>query len=292
MTAASRFAAFLANIRPTGAQIEDARTKLDDVARTLHNYYYEDPFTGETARLIGSYGKGTAVRPPRDVDILFVLPNILYQRYSEYESNGPSQLLQDVKNVLKDHYSTTDKIRGDAHVVVIPFSGGHNVELLPAWRTTTGKYLVPDSHDGGIWRLVDQTAEMVNVDASNILSDGASRDLIMMLKVWQHECTVPIKSLALELHVVDLLSDAGAIGGNYSRYPELLQGCFAQLTKSAGRVDQMPGTGEPFEFGDVWASKADSAAQRAARACDHEAAGNERAAAVEWKKVFGPQYEY
>ena len=139
MTTESRFAALLANIRPTGAQMEDARTKLDGVARTLHSNYYEDAFTGETARLIGSYGKGTAVRPPRDVDILFVLPNVLYQRYSDYESNGPSQLLQDVKDVLKDRYSTTDKIRGDAHVVVIPFSGGHNVELLPAWRTTNGK---------------------------------------------------------------------------------------------------------------------------------------------------------
>lgn len=292
MTGASRFYVFLANIRPTEGQMADARTKLDGVARTLHNHYYEDTFTGETARLIGSYGKGTAVRPPRDVDILFVLPNILYQRYREYESNGPSQLLQDVRDVLKDRYTTTDKIRGDAHVVVIPFSGGHNVELLPAWRTTTGKYWVPDSHDGGTWRLVDQTAEMVNVDASNILSEGATRDLIMMLKVWQHECSVPIKSLALELHVVDFLYGENAIGGIYSRYAELVEACFAQLTKNVGRVEQIPGTAEPFEFGDLWATKADWAAQRAVRACEHEVAGNERAAAAEWKKIFGAQYEY
>lgn len=167
MTTATRFDRFVANLAPTEAQVTDAIIKLDEVAQTLHREYYDSEFDGSTRRLIGSYEKGTAVRPPRDVDILFVLPNTEYVRYKGYEGNGPSQLLQEVKGVLQQRYPTTDSMRGDGHVVVVNFTGGHCVEVLPAWETINGRYLVPDTHDGGSWVLVDQVAEIDNVQTSD-----------------------------------------------------------------------------------------------------------------------------
>jgi hypothetical protein len=284
------FGRFICEVTPTKAHYEDAVTKSDGVAKTLHSHYYDDPYSGTTKRLIGSYGKGTALRPPRDVDILFLLPNEEYQRYKSYESNGPSQLLQDVKSILQDHYTTTDKMRGDGHVVVIPFEGYHTVELLPAWKTMSGKYIVPDTHDGGSWTLVDQTAEMVNVDGSNILTNGITRSLIRLLKAWQVECSVPIKSLVLELHAVTVLAD-----GDPREYEQswslLMKDVFEGLLQRVDHVELMPGTEAPFQFGNAWRSKAESAARRAARGLEFEVAGDNDSAILEWQKIFGKQYE-
>jgi len=285
----SCFEAFIDRITPTEENYQDARTKADGVAKTLHQHYYDDPYTGETKRLIGGYGKGTAVRPVRDVDLLFQLPNDEYTRYKDYEGNGPSQLLQDVKCVLQARYpATADKMRGDGHVVVIPFET-HTVELLPAWKTTSARYIVPDTHDGGSWKLVDHTAEMVNVDGSNILSDGLTRNLIRMLKTWQHECSVPIKSLALELLAIDVLNDSQD-STHHGQWSRLLPSTFSELLRRVDYVEPMPGTGEPFPYGNPWQSKATSASERATRALPFEVAGNVASAVREWKKVFGDQY--
>jgi hypothetical protein len=290
MTIQNCFVQLLSELRPTSAHLADATTKSDGVAQTLHNHYYEDDYTGATKRTIGSYGKATAVRPPRDVDILFQLPNEEYQRYKAYQGNGPSQLLQDVKGVLQARYSTTDRMRGDGHVVVIPFSGYHTVELLPAWKTMSGKYIVPDTHDGGSWKLVDQTAEMVNVDASNLLSNGATRPLIQLLKLWQMECAVPIKSLVLELEVVSFLDRRQTLV-EAPKYSQLLVQLFAELVGRSGHVEPMPGTEELLKFGDAWLSRADSALNRAEKALRFELDGMYQSAVGEWQKVFGSIFE-
>ncbi len=133
MGTAERFDKFLANVNLTSNQIQDARTKYRSIIAKLHSHYYGTDFDDSTAILIGSYGKGKPVRPPRDVDILFLMPYAEFSRYDSYAGNGQSQLLQDIKRILSDRFPTTDKIRGDGQVVVVPFSGGHTVELLPAW---------------------------------------------------------------------------------------------------------------------------------------------------------------
>lgn len=206
MTTATRFTRFLTNLALTADQKADAKTKYDGVAGKLHSHYYTTPFTGGTRKLIGSYGKGTAVRPPRDVDILFLLPKSVYDQYNAYTGNAQSQLLQAVRKVLLEKYPATG-IRGDGQVVVVPFTNGHSVELLPGWRTTKDQFLVPNTHDGGHWQVVDHDAEIAQVKKSNDRSNGNTRKLIKMLKAWQRECSVPIGSLVLELRSVNFLRE-------------------------------------------------------------------------------------
>jgi tRNA nucleotidyltransferase (CCA-adding enzyme) len=87
MSTASRFSRFLGNLELTSDQVADARTKYDGVASKLHTHYFGSTFTGSSRKLIGSYGKGTAVRPPRDVDVLFLLPSTVYERYKARSGN-------------------------------------------------------------------------------------------------------------------------------------------------------------------------------------------------------------
>src|SRR5437763_1023221 len=136
MSTSSRFDRFLSNISLTSDDRTDAKRKYDGVAGKLHSHYYSSIYNGSTKLLIGSYGKHTSVRPPRDVDILFLMPPEQYRRFNAYLGNGQSALLQEIRAILQERYPTTEKIRGDGQVVVVPFKGGHTVEVLPAWITS------------------------------------------------------------------------------------------------------------------------------------------------------------
>lgn len=291
MTTSSRFIKFLTNLTVTSDQRADAQTKYDGVAKKLHSHYYSDTFSGGTRKLIGSYGKGTAVRPPRDADILFLLPAPEYDRYKKYSGNAQSQLLQAVRAVLLEKYSSTN-IRGDGQVVVVPFQNGHSVEVLPGWLTTNEKYLVPNTHDGGHWQTVDHDAEIAQVENSDKRSKGNTRNLIKMLKAWQRECNVPIKSLVLELRSVNFLKSWEYYEKDETYYDWMVRDFFAELIKHKNNTCKMPGAEEKIEYGSGWLSKAESALSRAQNACQSETDKKESKAAEEWRKIFGSQYEF
>jgi hypothetical protein len=107
-------------------------------------------------RQIGSYGRCTAIHGISDLDMAFELPWELYEKYRNYQNNGPSQLLQAVRESLKKRYPRTE-IKGDGQVVVINFAG-FVVEVLPAFvDKDSGGYRFPDANNGGSWRIVNRS---------------------------------------------------------------------------------------------------------------------------------------
>ena len=102
MSIQKQFEQFYENIKLTSSQREDAKKKYNGVCKKLHDHYYPDSeYNGSTKLLIGSYGKRTNIRPPRDVDVLFIMPDDKFDQYDDNESNGQSQLLQDIKNCFQ-----------------------------------------------------------------------------------------------------------------------------------------------------------------------------------------------
>jgi hypothetical protein len=88
-----RFTQFLANLDLTVCQAGDGVTKHTSVVAAL-NRAYRKVSEGSTHRvLIGSWAKGTRVRPPRDIDLLFILPVEVYYRFAKRQGNVQSQLL-------------------------------------------------------------------------------------------------------------------------------------------------------------------------------------------------------
>ncbi|MFE2260944.1 SMODS domain-containing nucleotidyltransferase [Streptomyces griseosporeus] len=288
----SRFREFLRNIAVTESNIEDALRKTNGVAKKLHSHFYGDTYSNACRMIIGSYGKGTQVRPSRDIDVLFLMPYREFERYDSYAGNGQSALLQKVKNVIQERYPTTDKIRGDGQVVVVPFVGGHSVELLPAWRLDNNRFVIPDTHGGGSWKVVDHGAEIKNVADSDSLSGGDTRSLIRMMKTWQRHCNVPITSLVLELRAVRFLADWDNKGRGPLYYDWMVRDYLKQLIERAGYHHKIPGIEENCEYGDAWLSRAASAYSRAVKACNYEHENKHIDAAYEWRKIFGDKYDF
>ena len=274
MSIQQQFEQFYENIKLTSAQKEDAKKKYTGVCKKLHDYYYpEIEYTGTTKLLIGSYGKRTNIRPPRDVDILFIMPDDKFDQYDDNESNGQSQLLQDIKKILSEKYSTTDKIKGWGKVILIQFSDGtHNIELLPAWERNDGKFTIPNTAEGGYWETWDPRAEIQKIEDSDKSTKGETRFLVRIIKKWSENCSVELKSFQIENMVLEFFGKDEHKDKNYSN---LVRDFFDNFSSS---VD------------DKSKSHFDTALNRAKKACDFENEGKIDEVTQEWKKIFGDDF--
>jgi len=285
MTVGERFQKFLANLMLTTDQRSDGRIKHSGVRACLNRHYYGITSDSANSLLVGSWGKLTEIRPPRDIDIMFILPYSVYERYQRISGNKQSQLLQEVKGVLQRTYSTTS-MRGDGQVVMVPFSS-YAVEVLPAIKLTNGQYWICDTNAGGRYKTIDPTTEINHVHNSNNATSGNTRDLIRMMKKWQGVCNVPLKSFCIELLAIDFLSTWEYRGRTTVYYDWMVRDFFKYLIGKAYSYVFVPGTSESIYLGDAWKSRAESAYNRAKIACEHESENRPYSAGEEWQKIFG-----
>ena len=273
MSIQKQFEQFYENIKLTPLQREDAKTKYNGVCKKLHDHYYPDiEYNGSTKLLIGSYGKHTNIRPPRDVDVLFIMPDGKFDQYDDNESNGQSQLLQDIKEILSEKYPTTDKISGWGKVVLVQFADGtHNIELLPAWEKENDKFIIPNTENDGFWETWDPKTEIKKINDSDKTTNGKTRALIRMIKKWVEKCSVKLKSFRIEEKVVDFFSSNNS-DEEYSILVRDFLGYFYDLADE--RVK----------------SYLKTAHNRAIKACDLENEGKIEGAVNEWKKIFGNDF--
>lgn len=286
----SLFKKLIENIRLTDLQKEDAKTKIKSVSEALHAKYYPDQkYDGSTKLLIGSYGKHTNIRPPKDIDLLFRMPASEFERINALAGNKQSQLLQEVRGVLKDKFATTEEIRAFGKVIVINFSeGSHTVELLPAWKLTSGAYRIPNSENGGSWDDWNPVAEIENINESSNATDR-TRSLIRIIKCWSRVCSVPIKSFWIEILVVNYLKERFNNQVNVT-YPQLVLGFLDYLKSQRNSSIFSPASNSWVSIGEEWFSRAESAYSRAEKAIAYEEDGKEKDASLEWQKIFGADF--
>jgi Second Messenger Oligonucleotide or Dinucleotide Synthetase domain len=281
-----RFKQFHDNITLKPLQLLDGHTKRAGVVSCLNRAYYERSHDFDNSFLVGSWGKGTAVRPPRDVDVYFLLPAAVYHRFQDYIGRRQSALLQEVKDVLLDTYPNTD-MRGDGQVIIVNF-GSYCVEVVPAFETTTpGSYLICDTNDGGCYKTTMPFTEAQYIDVVNTTWAQNLRPLICIIKAWQAECSVPIKSFFLELIAADFIAQSPWRMHDWFWFDWIVRDFFAYLYHRANGVIVVPGTMDVIQLGDEWQSRAETAYFRAFKACEHERDNRVAEAGDEWQKIFG-----
>jgi len=272
-TITQAFNVFYENIQLTDNQIEDAVTKYKGVASALHKEYYPNTsYTGATKVLVGSYGKETYIRPPSDIDMIFVLPEGEFVRYEAMSCNAQSQLLQDIRNILIKTYPDTD-VKAREKVVLVDFNG-HKVEVIPAWKRPNGFYRIPDTPDGGCWQEWDYDGENAKIKNLNKKRNGKVLKLIKMIKCWARNITAPdcISSYTIENHVINFLS---VYNPKHKTMALVTKDFFRYMSYV---VEQEGKTCIDTAFG------------RAEKACDYQGDGNLEAASDEWRKIFGDDF--
>ena len=280
-----RFQAFHVDLMLTEGQVDDGQTKAMGIANCLYNAYYPGMNADPPAFMVGSWGKRTQVRPPNDVDMMFVLPFDVYQRFSQRTGNIQSALLQEVKQVLLSRYSTST-MRGDGQVVQIAFNT-LTVEVVPVFGLQNGLFWMPDSNGGGTWKAVHPIAEQLQIQALDAACQGNVRALCQMMKLWKREQKVPLKSFQIELLVQEFMQTYSFRANNYFWYDWLVRDFLQWMTGRVGGYMIVPGTGEYIALGSDWRYKAEQARDFARQACNWEEHDYDITAGQEWQKIFG-----
>ena len=280
-----RFRAFLANLAITPTQREDGTTKQAGVRACLNGHYFGTTSDSQNSFLIGSWGKGTQVRPSRDIDILYLLPSTVWHRYQQRDGNKQSQLLQEVKEVLAGTYSQTT-IRGDGQVICIPFNA-MPIEVSPGFRCQDGSIIICDTNNGGRYKTATAEAEEAELSNSDRRWNGNTRALSQMLKQWQREHNVPIKSFVLERLALHFLDQWSFSHHDVFYYDWMVRDFFVWLLRFVNGTLTMPVTREVIHLGDEWQMRAQRAQSYAVSACQHEYNNYGATAGADWQKILG-----
>lgn len=283
----NEFNKLINNIKLTENKKEDGLKKTNNVCEKLSNHYYGINSNYESKMLImGSVAKETAIMPPTDVDVIFELPFLEKLKYDNYSSNGQSQLLQDVKNILLERYPNTS-IRGDGPVVVVDFTS-YKIEVNPAIKLGN-VYLVPITKDGGKWEEINPIAENKRINVSDSMTNHHTKPLIQMIKHWKNNCSVPIKSFHIELIAVDFMNAKYNYHYN-NHYDEIVRDFFNYLINSVNKPKRLPESSNYINYGNKWESKARTAYKHANNAIYFQNANLKLTAIKEWKKIFGSKF--
>lgn len=284
-----RFNGFQSAIALTPIQRKDGSTKFGGLAACLNAAYRNNNSQTDNAFMIGSWAKDTCIRPPRDVDMYYVLPNEVYYRFEQYAAgtNKQSALLQEVKRKLSTSYPTSS-IRGDGPIVLADFHGA-TVEVAPAFLLNAEEmsYYVCDTKNGGRYMTTKPFQEVVEIDNSDDRTNGNTRPLIRLLKCWQDSCNVPVKSYILELLAIKFLDTWKYNNGGVYYYDWMCRDFFAWMVSQANGAIIGSGYLEIIWLGDDWKTRAVAACGRATKACQFERENDMVAAGDEWQKIFG-----
>ena len=274
------FTTFIENITLTQAQSDDAKKKYTGVCEKLYDAYYTGDYDEGKKYLFGSYKTKTNVRPltsDQDVDVLFKIPQETFDKYEAYESNGQEALLQEVRDILKEKYTTTDKIKAWGKVVLVNFSEGHhNVELLPALELEDNTFKIPNTENGGSWDIFDPRKEVDLFNESNSDTNGLTRDLAKMLKAWAHNTTsMSYKSCDRMDDIITFLSENYSSGKEETSYSKIV---FDYYDYMSNHCDE------------ELKSYIDTALGRARKALEYEDNDQPKEASEEWRKIFGDEF--
>jgi hypothetical protein len=282
-----RFSQFHSNLNPTPSEVEDALGKAFRVGQALERAYGGPATANPPIFHVGSWGKGTQVRPSADIDIMAKFDLSVFERFRAYSNNGQSSLLQEIKGKLAPAYPQT-RMRGDGQVVQIDFNS-IMVELVPVLPVANGQFIMPDTNGGGSWRTVDPAAQIRHIDEADRVYNGNVRPISKMIKRWKHECNVDLKSFAIESLVVEFFRCCPWPHHDHYYYDWYVRDCLKHMRSRLNGWILMPGTGELVPLGNDWASKVETAIGIAEKACDYEYRDLDLLAGAEWQKIFGPR---
>jgi hypothetical protein len=287
----AHFTQFLTELELKPEQRLDALGKAERVARSLFARYFPgQQFRTDCYVIAGSLGKGTAIRPPSDVDLIFKLPFAEHARFDGLAGNKQSQLIQEVKGTLQFTYPRTD-MAGDGPVVKVPFDS-YYFEVVPAWLCNDGTYLNAHTRLGGFWEHSAPAAEAQFLNEVDLRTAGKATHLIKMMKAWKVNCNVDLKSICLEVACECFADQWVYRDKDIFWYDWMVRDFFAFLLNLQSPVEAIMGvTGKKIPFGEAWRSKAQTAYERALKACQLEHDDKGYSASEEWQKIFGTAFK-
>ncbi|MFP7254652.1 nucleotidyltransferase [Terribacillus goriensis] len=210
-------------------KLEDKEKRMKRITKKLNKTYYNgNESEEEHFLLVGSLGRHTAINGVSDVDIAFVFPEEIYDKYNSRKHNGQKDLLQDIKETLKELASRTI-VRGDGQVVVLEFSD-YEVELCPYFVKDEGSYTFPNSNNGGSWQITKPIPEIAEAEIMIDETNGHYQNVCNLVRAWKNKQGFKFGGLLIDTLVRKFfLSKSKYYEAEFSDYPQILKDLFEYL---------------------------------------------------------------
>lgn len=248
---------------------------------TAHSFY------------VGSYGRNTAIQGFSDLDLIFQLPYVEYEKYNSYSGNGQSSLLQAVKKSIERTYSTTS-IRADGQVILVPFDDGIVFEVVPAFENKNQSFTFPDANAGGSWRVTNPRPEILAMRERNIETNGNLIRLCRMIRAWRSEWSVPISGLLIDTLAYQFIGSWEHKQRSYLYYDFMSRDFFEWMSNQNQDQEywRAPGSGQLVYGKGLFQLKAKRCYNIALEAIDYESATPkfEWSAKQKWREIYGKTF--
>jgi hypothetical protein len=267
---------------------EQISTWYAEITKRLNRDFWDSDSESTHCLQVGSYGRHTAIRGVSDLDMVFELPQNIYEQYSKLEGNGPSKLLQAVKNSVLARYPNTS-VSGDGQVVVVEFNN-HRVEILPGFLQNDGAYRYGDTHDGGTWdNYCAPRAEIREVNTANQTSNRNLKRICKMLRAWKNKHGAPMNGMLIDTLAYKFFAQNKEYDSkSYSSYPTLVKDVFVFLSNLEKKDYWLaPGSRSRVYSKGNFQRKAKKAAEKCLEALDEI---EEEKRAKIWRSVFGSRF--
>ncbi len=242
ISVSSDFETFCSNLRMQASTVEAIRTRYQNITKRINLDYWNSDSSTSHSIYVGSYGRGTAIYTS-DIDIVVELPWTEYSKFDAYSSGGQSALLQAVKNVLQKTYSSS-VISADGQVVAIHFTDDIDFEIVPAFRFNDGSYYYGDTNNGGSWKKMDPSTEILTFSIFNALKNKNAKRLCRMARAWNSTMGVCMQGFLIDSTVYSFLMNYEYSDKSFSYYDWISRDYFKFLYDNADKSYWvMPGSG-------------------------------------------------
>lgn len=197
MTEKEAFAIFLENIKVSSERADKVRDRYNKITKKLNQTFRNTDFETANSLRVGSYGRYTGIKGISDLDMLYIIPDSLWDTYKD----KPSFLLSKVKEALLELYPKTD-IRKDGLVVVVTFSD-FKIEVQPVFEIqeeddTEVSYKYPTSKNGGEYKITKPKHEQKAMTEFKANHGTHHRLLCKMLRAWKDNVGLPMGGLLID----------------------------------------------------------------------------------------------
>lgn len=284
------FQHFCSNLRVSQEVVDTVASTFKFITIQLNKVFYQYEVDSKNSDYLGSYSRGTAIGV-EDVDMLFVLPDELFDHYDQMEGNGQLALREDFKNALKHEFPAT-YLGADGMVIRLDFEKQISFEIFPAFVNEDGSFKYPDSNGTGIWYTsnpVPETREIINTSAK-LCRNNLTR-LCRMTKLWKDVWNVQMGGLLIDTLAYDFITNWERRECHYSYYDWMLRDFFEFLSQQDPTREfwLAPGSGAKVYRRGPFEQKAAECHKLALEAISLQQ--EHYSLAVEkWKEVFGPTF--
>ncbi|MFA7082136.1 MAG: hypothetical protein WC135_05925 [Bacteroidales bacterium] len=292
MSIAKKFEAFCSNIRMDDYVVDEVTGRYRAITNMLNEDFHNYKSYLNNSLYVGSYGRGTAIHVS-DIDMLFILPYTCYSQYDCYNSNGQSQLLQDIKKSIAKLYPGT-KLRGDGQVVVIEFANNIRFEVLPCFVIGDGiGYKFPDTHNGGSWKVTKPKEEQEAINKLNNITNKNLKRLCRMIRAWKDMCNVDMGGLLIDTMAHNFLETWLYKDKSFLYYDYMTRDFFRYLSKENDKQAYWlaVGSNQRIYNNCLFVAKAKKAYYNASEAIKYEENGQESSANNKWKEIYGSRFK-